>query len=168
MRKSIKALLGFGLMWNRKEFLEQAFQTINHHFGKIIEKTDHFSLEYSKYYEKEMGKDLRKIFIITDRVIDKSEIGDIKKLSMKIEDDMRIEGKRTVNIDPFYIDMDQVVVATSKYRGNRVYIGEGIFVELELWYHHGSFQPFLWTYIDYKEHIHFFNKVRNIYKKVYN
>ncbi|WP_457622388.1 DUF4416 family protein [Persephonella sp.] len=168
MRKSIKALLGFGLMWNRQKFLDTAIKNINHHFGKITEKTDPFELTYSRYYEKEMGKDLKKMFIIIERLIDKSDIGKIKKISMKIEDSMRIDGNRTVNIDPFYIDMDQVVVATSKYRGNRIYIGEGIFVELELWYHHGSFQPFLWTYIDYKEQIPFFNNVRNIYKKVYN
>ncbi len=155
-------------MWNQEKFLDQSIDLINHHFGEIIEKTDHFRLEYSKYYEKEMGEGLKKIFVVTDTIIDKSEITKIKKLSIEIENTMRINGKRKVNIDPFYIDTDQVVVATSKYRGNRIYMGDGIFVELELFYHHGSFQPFIWTYIDYKKYIPFFNKVRNIFKKVYN
>ena len=166
--QDIKALLSFALMWsqNRQEYLDQAIKTITQQFGQILEETETFNLPYSSYYEKEMGSNLVKKFIVVDKFIQKDELVGIKYFSEKIEKDLSEDGNRTVNIDPLYIDNDQIVVATSKYRGNRIYLRDGVFAELELWYHHKSFQPFLWTYLDYKEKIPFFNQVRkNILKR---
>ncbi|WP_457640804.1 DUF4416 family protein [Persephonella sp.] len=164
----LEALLGFALMWREDKNLNDALYTLGKDFGNILIETEPFYLPYSKYYEKEMGKGVRKKFVFFSKLINKLDIKNIKKYSMALEDKFRIDGNRTVNIDPLYLDIDQVVVSTSKYRGNRIYLGDGVFVELELWYHHGSFQPFLWTYLDYKEKIPFFNKVRNLYRKLYN
>ncbi|WP_456400273.1 DUF4416 family protein [Persephonella sp.] len=165
MRKNIKAFIGFGLMWQEEKYLEHILNKLESIYGSNYHITDPFYINYSKYYHKEMGEDLKKVFTVFEFMIDKSELLNIKKFFMKVEDDFRVEGKRKVNIDPYYIDTDQVVVSTSKYRGNRIYLGGGIFAELELFYHHGSFQPMIWTYLDYKEYIPFFNKIRYIYKK---
>ncbi|MBK3331814.1 DUF4416 family protein [Persephonella atlantica] len=165
MRKNTdRAFLGFALMWREEEFLLKAKENLLSEYGSILSQSEIFNPPVSKYYQREMGFPLLKRFIITDRVIDKSEIKGIKKLCMEIEDSFRINGSRTVNIDPFYIDPDQLVVSTKKYRGNRIYLGDGVYAELELFYHHGSFQPFIWTYLDYKQQIPFFNSVRNFLK----
>ncbi|WP_297454088.1 DUF4416 family protein [Persephonella sp.] len=162
MRKNIKAHLGFALMWKEEKFLLSALELLKKEFADFKTQSEPFKPPFSKYYHKEMGSPLYKKFVITELIIDKSEIVKVKKMAMDIEDKYRIEGNRTVNIDPFYIDKEQLVVSTSKYRGNRVYMGDGVFVELELFYHHGSFQPFIWTYVDYKEHIPFFNSIRKL------
>ncbi len=163
----LKALLIFALMWSkdRQEFLEQTENKIKKDFGEIIKQTEEYSTTYSKYYEKEMGKNLVKKFIVINKIINKDELIKLKKYSQTLEKELSINDNRIVNIDPLYLDLEQVVVATSKWRGNRIYIGENVFAELELWYHHKSFQPFLWTYLDYKEKIEFFNQNRNIFKK---
>lgn len=162
-----KALLIFALMWSKEkeEFLKIAEQKIQKDFGEIINQTKEYTTTYSKYYEKEMGKNLVKKFVVVDKIIKKDEIIRLKKYSQMLEKELSIADNRNINIDPLYLDLDQVVVATSKWRGNRIYIGENVFAELELWYHHKSFQPFLWTYLDYKEKIDFFNQTRQIFKK---
>jgi hypothetical protein len=162
VRKNTEAYLGFGLMWREENSLFYAENILREKFGDYKAESDIFQPVFCSYYYKEMGQPLFKKFVVTDAVIDKSDIVSVKKLSMDIEDRLRIDGRRTVNIDPFYIDKQQLVVSTSKYRGNRIYMGDNIFVELELFYHHGSFHPFVWTYVDYKEHIPFFNKVRKV------
>ncbi len=163
----LKALLIFALMWTKEkeESLKEAESIIEKDFGKIIKQTEEYSTEYSKYYEKEMGKNLLKKFVVVDRIVEKNQLIYLKKYSQNLEKHLSISDNRTVNIDPLYLDLDQIVVATSKYRGNRIYLGEGVFAELELWYHHKSFQPFLWTYLDYKEKIPFFNNIRKLFSK---
>ena len=162
----LKALLIFALMWSKekKEFLDITEERIKKDFGNIITQTEEYTTNYSKYYEKEMGKNLVKKFIVIDKIINKEELVKLKKYSQMLEKELSISDNRSINIDPLYLDLDQVVVATSKYRGNRIYLGENVFAELELWYHHKSFQPFLWTYLDYKDKIEFFNKIRKLYK----
>jgi len=162
----LKALLIFALMWSKekKEFLDITEERIKKDFGNIITQTEEYNTNYSKYYEKEMGKNLVKKFIVIDKIINKEELVKLKKYSQMLEKELSISDNRSINIDPLYLDLDQVVVATSKYRGNRIYLGENVFAELELWYHHKSFQPFLWTYLDYKDKIEFFNKIRKLYK----
>ncbi len=163
----LKALLIFALMWSKEneDYKIKAEREIQTEFGTIIEETEEYSTPYSKYYEKEMGQELVKKFIVVDKIIQKDSLILLKKYSQTLEKYLTISDNRTVNIDPLYLDRDQVVVATSKYRGNRIYLGEGVFAELELWYHHKSFQPFLWTYLDYKDKIPFFNEIRKIFSK---
>lgn len=165
MKEMKKAVLLFALMWNKEEYLTKAENILEKNFGKKILETEPFSLDYSTYYQKEMGEGLLKKFVAFDKFIEKDRLLQIKKLSMEIEDSLRIKGNRTVNIDPLYLDEYQVVVASSKDKGSRIYLGDGIFAELELLYHHGSFQPLIWTYLDYKNHTDFFNKVRKYYLK---
>ncbi len=158
-----KAILLFALMWQKEEFLKRAENILTDTYGKKVIETEPFELSYSRYYEKEMGEGLKKKFIALDTLIQKDTLIDIKIKCMQIEDSFRIKGNRTVNIDPLYLDDYQVVVASKKDKGSRIYLGKGVFAELELLYHHGSFQPLIWTYLDYKSHTEFFNQVRKYY-----
>ena len=159
-----KALLLFALMWNedKEENLKQVERILEEKFGKKLMETEPFSLQYSHYYQKEMGERLLKKFLAVDCFVKKDSLIDLKIFSMELEDKFRETG-RTVNIDPIYLDEYQVVVASSKDKGSRIYLGKGVFAELELLYHHGSFQPLIWTYLDYKNHKDFFNQVRKYY-----
>jgi hypothetical protein len=156
-----RALIGFALMWKDNEYLNKIEDILISKFDEKLAETEPYQLGFSKYYISEMGEPLYKKFVILKEIIYKPELKDIKLYSMDLEKQFSENGKRKINIDPFYIDLDQLVVATKKYRGNRIYIGDGIYIEMELWYHNQSYQPFLWTYLDYKEYIPFFNKVRN-------
>ncbi len=158
-----KALLLFALMWRDYKKLKEVENLLIHIYGKKLDETNEFHLQYSKYYEKEMGEGLKKKFILIDNLVEKDRLLDIKLTSMEVEKRFSVDGNRTVNIDPIYLDDYQVVVASKKDKGSRIYLGKGVFAELELLYHHGSFQPLIWTYLDYKDNIPFFNEVRKYY-----
>lgn len=160
------ALLLFALMWKDEKWLKEVETHLKKFYGNFVAETKPFELSYSKYYFDEMGSPLFKKFVITDYITDQINLYGIKKHTIFIEDKFRINGKRTVNVDPILVDTEKVLVATTKYRGNRIKIGEGVYLELELWFHSGEFKPFLWTYLDYKEHTGFFDKARKIFKKL--
>lgn len=131
-------------------------------YGRLIIQTDSFTLDYSSYYHKEMGKDILKKFVALDCIIHKKRAIEIKKDSMELEEKFKVGGRK-VNIDPVLVDEYQVVALSKKDRGSRIYLVEGVYAEMELFYHHKTFHPFVWTYIDYKQNIDFFKKVRKIY-----
>jgi hypothetical protein len=76
------------------------------------------------------------------------------------------EGKRAVNIDPGYICMERLVLATGKNYTHRIHLAKGIYADLTLVFHKGSFRPLAWTYRDYAEEglIVQFNEIRASYK----
>lgn len=151
-------------MWNKiyEDRLSSAVSILESIYGNTIIQTDVFTLDYSSYYKREMGEDLLKKFVVLDCIIHKSKSVEIKRKSMELEEKFRLDG-RTVNIDPVLVDEYQVVALSKKDRGSRIYIAEGVYAEMELFYHHKTFHPFVWTYIDYKQNIDFFKKVRRIY-----
>ncbi|MCX6827557.1 MAG: DUF4416 family protein, partial [candidate division Zixibacteria bacterium] len=60
------------------------------------------------------------------------------------------EGKRRINIDPGYLTLDRLVLATGKDAAHRIYLRKGVYAEVTLIYHSGSFQPLPWSYPDYR------------------
>ncbi len=153
-------------MWKEEERLKIVENHLKKFYGEFVIETKPFELPYSKYYFEEMGSPLFKKFVATNFLTEHIHLSGIKKHCMFIEDKYREKGKRTVNIDPILLDMEKVLVATKKYRGNRIQIEKDLYLEIELWYHDKQFKPFLWTYIDYNQHIDFFLKAR-IYLKNY-
>lgn len=116
---------------------------------------------------KSFGSNLeRKIFSIK-RLINPLSAIDIKLESMKIEEALKKDGNRTINIDPGYIELSHVILTTRKPYSHRVYIGKGVYADLTLIYKKGlGYTPLEWTYPDYasEEYRNFFNNVRKLLK----
>jgi len=77
-----------------------------------------------------------------------------------------LEGEnRQVNIDPGYIGLERLILATGKNYVHRVYLSHGIYADLTLIFKKGSFRPLEWTYKDYAnpEMISMFNNLRKRY-----
>lgn len=130
-----------------------------------LEKTMPF--DYTDYYTAEFGGPLvRKMLCFKDPA-GIEDIAKIKLASNAIEDELRAENKRTVNIDPGYVTEAKLALLTTKDYTHRIYIGNKIFAEVTLHYKNGSFRPWPWTYPDYStpEMIEYFNTVRGIYLK---
>ncbi|RMD47370.1 MAG: DUF4416 family protein [Aquificota bacterium] len=147
-------------MWKNEEYLKEVENHLKNFYGDFIEESNVFIPPFSKYYHQEMGTPLFKKFVATNYLTQHINLSSIKKHCIFVEDKFRISGKRTVNIDPILLDMEKVLVATTKYRGNRIQIDKNLYLEIELWYHNKEFKPFLWTYKDYFENTEFFLKVR--------
>lgn len=57
---------------------------------------------------------------------------------------------RLVNIDPGYMSMTKLVLASTKNREHRLYLQSGIYAEVTLAYRDQRWQAFPWTYADYQ------------------
>jgi len=113
-----------------------------------------YQFGYTKYYEPEMGEGLKRCFVSFGKPISPHEVGKLKALTRTIEDQFRIGGKRTINLDPGYVDLFKVVLSSGKGGGHMVMIADAIFVDVLLWYNKG-WQPLPWTYPDFREGIYF-------------
>jgi hypothetical protein len=129
---------------------------------------------FSDYYTKEMGPELKKLFLSFTRLINPDELAAIKIKTNQIEEilaqDIKGALSRPVNLDPGYLTASKVLLATTKDYSHRIYLRDGIYAEITLQYktlEHGrkGFQPLPWTYQDYKTqpYLDFFDEMRNIY-----
>ena len=103
-----------------------------------------------------------------DEVIDPSTLADIKLLTNDIEAIYSQNGKRRVNLDPGYITLAKIVLASTKNYSHRIYLGKGIYAELALFYKNHQFIAMPYTYNDYKDQTYLvmFMKVRNLLKRI--
>ncbi len=118
------------------------------------------------YYAKEMGTGLvRRIYSYPD-LIKPAELYPLKLLTIDVENRWRVEGKRRVNIDPGYLSLAKLVLATTKDNVHRICIGEGVYAEVTLFFEKGGFHPWPWTYPDYAsdEYRMIFACIREIYR----
>lgn len=122
---------------------------------------------FSNYYEREMGYDIRRYFVSFTNLINRMELPDIKNKAISIEKRHSYGDRRMFNIDPGYLALGQVFLASTKDNFCRIYVRDGIYVEVTLRYMKNTYTPFPYTYKDYRseEYLDFFNSVRKIYKE---
>ena len=59
------------------------------------------------------------------------------------------DGRRLVNLDPGYLTLERLVLASGKNFTHRVYLGRGIWADLTLIYQGGDWVSLPWTFRDY-------------------
>jgi hypothetical protein len=155
------------LFQNEKDLLK-TLDELTAHIGTIKEQRPVTPFLHTNYYEKEMGTDLMRTFVLFAGLIERERLSEMKLVTNNIERTFVANGKRLVNIDPGYIALEHVILATTKGFAHRVYIRDGIYADLTLMYRNGSYRPLEWTYPDYAEAqtISLFHQWREHYKKV--
>ena len=157
-----------GTLFSDKTIFDQVLPLLQDKFGNILFQSSTQPWKYSDHYNKELGSQIYRNFIFFDEVIDPSTLADIKLLTNDIEAIYSQDGKRRVNIDPGYITLAKVVLASTKNYSHRIYLGKGIYAELALFYKNQQFIAMPYTYNDYKDQTYLvmFMKVRNLLKKL--
>lgn len=160
------SVLVFGLLAAPELSLEKVLSRVSSVFGPIRAASAERVFSQSGYYEAEMGRNLRRVYLAMDGTVDPGELARLKTAANALEDHWRQEGRRRVNADPGLLDLTHLVLATGKPAAHRVYLGEGIHAEIEYVFESGSFRPLPWTYPDYREAetIEFFNGLRRAHK----
>jgi hypothetical protein len=118
---------------------------------------------FTDYYENEMGPNLLKFFISFIPAIHPGRLPAIKHQALAMEDRWSAEQKRRANLDPGYITGSKLVLASTKDFAHRIFLGDGIYGDLQLQYRHGQLRPQAWTYPDYQSETarKFFLEVRS-------
>jgi hypothetical protein len=143
-----------GLLAREFSWLEEARGELSRAFGPIDLASEVIPFTWTGYYAAEMGVDLKRQFFSFERLIDPGEIASIKRRTNEIEEEFakRIAGgpARPVNLDPGYLDLSKLVLATTKDFAHRIYLEGGIYAEVTLQYHCGRWEALPWTYPDYR------------------
>ncbi len=160
-----QALHFCGILYSDESVLEQCITRLRNDFGEIFYQVRGFPFDMSDYYNKEMGEGLLKAFVFFDAMIQEDSIADIKIKTNALEQEFARNANRIINCDPGYLDMAKVVLATTKDRGHRIYLRDGIYAETTLLFQGRSYETYPWTYPDFhkKEYIALFNAVREIF-----
>lgn len=153
-----KAKLLFAIFSQSIEKIDEVEKLINAKFGHSKLSSEIFLIESTDYYASEMGDQLKKKFILVEKLIERTELISIKHWAVSTEDQFVLNENRTVNIDPMMMTEEQLLVSTGKLFPHRIYLGEGVFGQLELMRRKGHFDILPWTYPDYKDNIKFFDK----------
>lgn len=155
-----------GLLSADKAILSRAKQFLERYYGPIDLKSPVIPFDFTDYYDDELGKGILRQYISFSRLIRPEYISKIKRQTIRMEGRFMMGERRRVNIDPGFVALDKLVLATTKNATYRIYLGKGIYAQSTLFFQKGTFHPWQWTYPDYKTDmaIEFFNKVRNVYK----
>jgi hypothetical protein len=154
-----------GLIFQDLALLEQAKTILARHFGRIDFQSCILPFTHTDYYEEEFGKDLKRAFVSFARLIPPEGLARIKVKTNQIERRFCRGQSRRINIDPGYLDLAKLVLASSKDYVHRIYLDRGIYAEVTLFFQDKAFQSWPWTYPDYKtaDYLAIFNQVRACY-----
>lgn len=140
--------------------LQRAYEKAEAEFGPVALSSDLFDFANTDYYEPSMGHGLKKQFFAYDRLIDPVELPRIKLLTNRWEEELAARGEfaepRPLNLDPGYLTLAKLVLASTKDHAHRLYLGQGIFGEITLQYlRSGGWTPHPWTFADYRSGVYF-------------
>ncbi len=146
-----KAVLSAGIMFSDQSFFKKSVDELKKSFGNLLFISRSFDFCYTDYYAKEMGASLLKRFVFFKKFVEQDKLPDIKHIAWDIEEKLSIDNKRRVNIDPGLLTMEKFILSTGKNYSHRIYMGKGVFADLNLVFKNDDFQEFEWTYPDYRQ-----------------
>jgi hypothetical protein len=129
--------------------LQEARQRLATAWGPVDYQSDLLPFAHTDYYTDEFGSGLVRRIWSFGPLIDPEALATIKRQSNALEQSWATNGQRRVNLDPGYVSMAKLVLATTKNHGHRIYLRDGIYAEVTLIYCDGAYRPWPWTYPDY-------------------
>ena len=164
-REAPPAQLFVGLLIAPQCPLARVQELLEERLGPVEIRSQLLDFIYTKYYEPEMGPDLKRQFLGFQNLVVPHQLPEVKHFTNGLERDFAPQGKRCINIDPGYLTGAKLVLASTKDYAHRLYLGNGIYGEVTLIFQRGEFTPLPWTYPDYRSDAYqpFFRELRDRY-----
>src|SRR3989344_3330504 len=123
-----------GVMYKESENCNTAIALLKERFGEIDDEVE-YDFNFTEYYTPEMGSQLKKKLLMFKTEIDREWLAQIKLDTNAIEDEGKSEkNNRRINLDPGYLTLHNVVLASAKEMPHKVFIGKGMFGDVVLEY----------------------------------
>jgi hypothetical protein len=148
--------------------LDWARQRARETWGEILAESARFDFAETNYYDATMGPGLKKVFFAFRRPFDPVELVEIKLETNRWEAEYAAAAghpePRPLNLDPGYLTLAKLVLASTKDFAHRVYLSRGIYAEVTLQYRHRRWQHHEYTFADYRraDYQEFFTQCRDI------
>lgn len=147
--------------------LARAESLLSIEYGPLDYHSELLQFDHTDYYAPEFGAPLVREIVAFERLIDPGCLYMVKCRTNELEGADSVGQHRRVNIDPGYVSLSKLVLATTKDHVSRIYLRNGIYAEVTLRYQGGTFHPWPWTYPDYasSSYIAIMNLIREQYHR---
>lgn len=164
----VKLLIG--VLFPSKIDIQVYYEHLKTVFGSFDELSDVYDFDFTDYYQKEIGNSISRQFISVGKLINPEEIVNIKLLCNQIEQLFSVDKRRQINLDPGYMDLHKLVLASAKFGRQKIYMNSGIYADPTLFFQKKQFHAYDWSFPDFSSgnYDSFFISVRNAYKKQLN
>jgi hypothetical protein len=157
-----------GIIAGREEVFKEATEKLIQSYGEIDFESVQFPFNRTDYYEKQMGKGLKRKFMSFDNLISPENLSEIKIQTNRLEAETKQKfhaSHRVANLDPGYLTASALIMATAKDFAHRIPLQKGIYAHLEFLFGKDEVRILDWTYPDYRTEGYrdFFLKVRRLY-----
>jgi hypothetical protein len=139
------------LLWADAAALPETSARLVECFGVVDFVGPDRLFDLTSYYEAEMGANLQRRLIAFQSLRGPDEIVRAKVTCIEIEEALASADGRRVNLDVGYLDHNKIVLASAKGAGQKIYLSDGIYADLVARYAEGRYQPFAWTFPDFKD-----------------
>ena len=156
------------LFTGEEKLITAASEELSQVYGKIDFMSALIPFTMTDYYKAEMGEGLVRRLITFEELIDPDQLPEVKRYTDRRETDYtNSKGNRRINLDPGYLTLYQLILATNKRFSHRLYLRDSVYADLTLIYKKKSFQPLAWTFPDYgsAQIIEILNRLRERYRK---
>lgn len=131
--------------------------------------TPPFYFDETDYYEDEMGEPLFRWWGYSHTLSDPSKLSDWKRKTETFENKTRDpNGDRVINVDPGYLNYGLVVLGSTKYFHQKIYLEKGVYADPVLQFMDGTYRPFSWSFPDFQDNRYYgvLKSFRRIYSKL--
>ncbi|NLZ03078.1 MAG: DUF4416 family protein [Pirellulaceae bacterium] len=123
-------------------------------WGEPVLDSGRFDFRETDYYRRSMGAGLKKEFWGFAPGFNPARLPEVKLETNAWEAEYADRGggpeERPLNVDPGYLNLGKLVLASTKDFTHRVYLSRGIYAEVTLSYRHGRWRHHAWTFPDYQ------------------
>ena len=140
-------------------------------YGPVGLTSPAYDFTQTTYYDATMGPGLRKQFFAFRDLVSADSLPAIKLRTNDLEAELAGTGvypePRPLNLDPGLLTLGKFLLGTTKDQAHRIYLRDGIFAEVTLRFQAGAFEPWPWTYADYRQEVvrAFLKEARDYYRK---
>lgn len=141
-----------GMIAGDASLFGEAAEMLTAAYGELDDQSEVTDFDFTHYYDSEMGSPLYRRFISFRWLVPPEALADVKVMTNDIEQKFAAKAggspERPINLDPGYVALPNLVLASMKNFSHRIYLGRGVFGEVTLMWHDG-WEPLAWTFPDY-------------------
>lgn len=153
-RSDVQVKLISGILTRQADDLDRCFEILERSFGPIDFRSQAYPFDLTRYYQDEMGPDLTRIWVAFDDLVDPTSLVAAKWATRDIEKTFQDDGQRRINLDPGYLDLFKIVLASFKPRANKLYVGRDIWADMVAYFERGKFRTFPWSFPDFQQGVY--------------
>jgi len=139
------------VLWSSAPELDDALASMQAIWGEFDYTGPDHPFDITDYYEPEKGSGVRRRNLSFARLAAPESIRQAKLACNELERRLAGGQGRRVNLDIGYLDHNKIVLASAKHAGQKIHLGDGIYADLVGRYRDGRYQPFEWTFPDFRD-----------------